>query len=947
MINKEDVFVKNNAISLISLIITIIVIIILAALVIGFSTSTPEKAAFAKFSSDITEIQNAVNIAYSNEYGKYSLNEATVDKTQLYNWVATKTLDNAVGKIPINEESGNNNVGMNLPKYPGQTWMVDVENGIVSLEPGYIYNEKIYSTVEGENYYPEGELKLFYTILKDDEDLSFTTINIEAKVGGVPTYEEYATNILVGKTVEEKAQMIVDYEATTYADYYDYYYEGQEIDLELVLYDYGCTTLEELYIYFGYDSLDEYLIGEEIVDYDNYDNQYGSYIITLTYPDNVTTVESAASLNAKYAVTSNGVYTFKAVCGELSAELDVNVSDITNNNLSELEKVDGIYQINNIEELLTLSENVNGGKNYTGETIKLMNSLDFNSDASYNNPNDTSTFGDYNDDGSIEGIKTEVTKITGSGFKPIGSKKFNYSCGIIVDKSFKGTFDGNNKQINNYYINTVKVPSSNVDYLSVGIFGFNSGTIQNLNVSGVISDNQTIKPSECSIGGLVGYNYNGEINNCEAIVDVTASYSVIGGLVGTNYGVINDCTSSLDIHTNVISSIGGVVANNYGEITNCYNAKDIILNLSNSMQYDDDEIFLGGIVGYSGSATLIENCYNSGNISINLATYQGYCYDFEQTFSTGNGDFVVNEYRSLCNNVGGIAGFMTDSEINNCYNTGSIYSKKVPSSTNKICGCYDNYVGGIIGEAYTSLISSCYNQGYVKGEGVSCRGYIAGIVGSSRNENTIENVYNTGSVENTSAGRYVYTGGIAGISCNTEISSSYNSGHIFNKDNLKGGYNWGEVNMTLYSAGIVASNTGSYSTTNNCYNAGLISSLFSKTVEGTGFSAGVSGIASYSASGCSLVNNYNVGTLSFTSSSYILAGEIIKSKGGIITNNYYLTGRGFLGISSGDEAGKTIPMTDANMKNSAFVDILNTGQTSTKWKVDTGVNNGYPILIWQ
>jgi Tfp pilus assembly major pilin PilA len=58
--NEKSLRRSNIGISLIALIITIIIIIILAAIVLGVSTGTPEKAQLAGFMTDLTEIQQGV-----------------------------------------------------------------------------------------------------------------------------------------------------------------------------------------------------------------------------------------------------------------------------------------------------------------------------------------------------------------------------------------------------------------------------------------------------------------------------------------------------------------------------------------------------------------------------------------------------------------------------------------------------------------------------------------------------------------------------------------------------------------------------------------------------------------------------------------------------------------------------------------------------------------------
>ena len=35
------------------------------------------------------------------------------------------------------------------------------------------------------------------------------------------------------------------------------------------------------------------------------------------------------------------------------------------------------------------------------------------------------------------------------------------------------------------------------------------------------------------------------------------------------------------------------------------------------------------------------------------------------------------------------------------------------------------------------------------------------------------------------------------------------------------------------------------------------------------------------------------------------------------------------------------------MKQDSFVELLNNGNEEEIWKKDAGINNGYPILMWQ
>ena len=90
------------------------------------------------------------------------------------------------------------------------------------------------------------------------------------------------------------------------------------------------------------------------------------------------------------------------------------------------------YEIWCIEDLIEWSNNYN---NYLNNSIILCRDLDFKSELYYENA-DTTSYGDYNNDGTTSTLIEELC--TGCGFKPI--------------ELFKGNFDGNCFELKNIYI---------------------------------------------------------------------------------------------------------------------------------------------------------------------------------------------------------------------------------------------------------------------------------------------------------------------------------------------------------------------------------------------------------------------------------------------------------------------------------------------------------------
>ena len=265
------------------------------------------------------------------------------------------------------------------------------------------------------------------------------------------------------------------------------------------------------------------------------------------------------------------------VDGPIEIIIDEMPGDITKGNKEAGKTEENPYIINCIEDLVAVSIATNGGNteleiemkngdkmkgipsnSYKEKYIALNRTLDFNSELSYTNPERTD-FGDINQDGKIENIKTELT--TGKGFFPIGILETN------VSKPFEGNFDGKNNTLKNINVNRDNY---------AGLFGF-VGTyevnplIKNLKITGKINS------KDGTAGGIVARSAGVILENCENNVEVSGK--TVGGLIGyKRYG-------SLAIRK----------CKNYGIVTGTGE--------------------IGGIAGYIYDAGTIENCNNLGTIS--------------------------------------------------------------------------------------------------------------------------------------------------------------------------------------------------------------------------------------------------------------------------------------------------------------------------------------------
>ena len=198
--------------------------------------------------------------------------------------------------------------------------------------------------------------------------------------------------------------------------------------------------------------------------------------------------------------------------------------------------------------------------------------------------------------------------------------------------------------------------------------------------------------------------------------------------------------------------------------------------------------YLGGISGYVFDST-ITDCYNTGVVSASASS-------------------------NYTTRVGGIAGVAcNDSTVSNCYNTGAISAS---SGTHA-------YAGGIVGDVESGIIRKSNNTGIVSSSYSS-----GGIVGNMQS-GSVEESYNVGEVSSNSA-----AGGVAGNMSSSTISNSHNSGLVQGshkaggvvgamgiKSEISESYNTGEVASSYYGGGITGYAEGQCDI-NNSHNTGFV-----------------------------------------------------------------------------------------------------------------------------
>jgi len=201
-------------------------------------------------------------------------------------------------------------------------------------------------------------------------------------------------------------------------------------------------------------------------------------------------------------------------------------------------------------------------------------------------------------------------------------------------KPFTGFFDGNGHTISNLKI------TAQHNYF--GLFGYNTGSIQNLGITTISFSGYVRLTGAIYAGGLVGYN-SGTIMNCYTsevnillyhFPDVNVATGFAGGLSGYNTGkILCSYSSGTQVSMTAMATIsatyayaGGLVGcNKNGTISDCYSTIKKVAGSYNGSNMNCAS-YVGGLVGSNNSGTLT-NCYRDSSQKFNstissTATYK-------------------------------------------------------------------------------------------------------------------------------------------------------------------------------------------------------------------------------------------------------------------------------------------------------------------------------------
>ncbi|MCD8108650.1 MAG: cadherin-like beta sandwich domain-containing protein, partial [Clostridiales bacterium] len=256
---------------------------------------------------------------------------------------------------------------------------------------------------------------------------------------------------------------------------------------------------------------------------------------------------------------------------------------------------DGVYEISSAGQLFWFAALVNGDTAQEGITAA-----------------DTSAGAVLT--ANIE-LDTTTTTHTNTEWTPIGTDSAPYT----------GTFDGGGYKISGLDITTA------ADY--AGLFGYVTGTVKDLTVSGDIN----VSGDTMCVGGIVGTVKNGTLSGLTSYVDVTGydgTKGMFGGVAATAEGTNNTAGSTVErcayygtvTASGALTSVGGIVGYmSAATITDCINYGTV--DSTGATSAGDTNIYTGGIVSYCNNANaVVANCVNVGTISGAGANTADTCY---------------------------------------------------------------------------------------------------------------------------------------------------------------------------------------------------------------------------------------------------------------------------------------------------------------------------------
>lgn len=420
-------------------------------------------------------------------------------------------------------------------------------------------------------------------------------------------------------------------------------------------------------------------------------------------------------------------------------------------------------------------------------------------------------------------LKGDINASDVSGYEAIGTNSAN---------GFTGTFDGRGNRI-----------------IGLTVSGENAGIFSTVGTNGVVKDvniySGTFTGNE-NAGAVAGVN-SGRIEGIVTFgntVTVTGDSGNAGGIAGTNSGTVDDVESSGSVIAEDDNAfVGGIVGTNKSDATvnNSY-SNSAVTSTSGT------DAGLGGVVGVNqGTVSLVDslgvtNGTNSTKVGGVIGINSG-------TLSSAYNESIVNGY----SNVGGIIGEnSTGGTVTNIVNATAVTGEDESADN------VSQYVGGLVG-SNSGSVTNGRNNGTITGTN-----YVGGMVGSNAQGATLTNLVNDSSAAIEGEN---YVGGIAGTNAGTITAQ--------NQSNL---INRGSITGQNYVGGVAGENIGTIEYVKNDVN--LYVKDDTKTAQYFGGVAGINGRVDDTLT--TNVNEAVTGTITSATNEGDVVAENAQYVGGIV-----------------------------------------------------------------
>ena len=471
--------------------------------------------------------------------------------------------------------------------------------------------------------------------------------------------------------------------------------------------------------------------------------------------------------------------------GKCYAKIIENSGTSINTNVEQVKNINTIKTANDLRKFVQI---VNNGEDFSQKIIKQIEDIDLAKNVSEAIGTSERPF-----KGTYDGQNHRIENINIVWNKPMQGlfgyienatvKNITLGTGIVKGENRVGSAVGYayNSNLENITNEGVTVVATQEYSETIQSYDYIYNRVQNEELIGI------------SVGGVCGKAENTYINNCNNNKNISLPNNNIGGIIGISIGkkAIENCTNSGNISSK--RSLGGIVGVAIGVAEN--KSGNVISNIKSCKNTGEltAEITVGGIVGWNYGISsgneyyIITKCVNTGTITntssgdnyhkiegkiekVSVASLGGIIGWSTKTkiLECNNSGIVKSTCKVENNGVGGIAGFVANSEVSKCSNFNRIDGGSNSTGVGGIVGfgcrnininkCVNkskvkgqNCIGGILGWVVQGNIRNCYNCAEISGElqvaGIA--GWIGPYESKSYTRNCLYNCYNVANVTGT------------------------------------------------------------------------------------------------------------------------------------------------------------------------------------------------------